>query len=47
MTLALSDWLIIALYFVVSAAIGLAYTRKAGQSLADYFVICSGGGPSK
>ena len=38
MTLALSDWLIIALYFVVSAAIGLAYTRKAGQSLADYFV---------
>ena len=32
MTLALSDWLIIALYFVVSAAIGLAYTRKAGQS---------------
>jgi SSS family solute:Na+ symporter len=38
MRLVLSDWLIIALYFVVSAAIGLAYTRKAGQSLADYFV---------
>jgi solute:Na+ symporter, SSS family len=38
MTLMLSDWLIIALYFLVSAAIGLAYTRKAGQSLADYFV---------
>ena len=38
MTLALSDWLIIALYFVASAAIGLAYTRTAGQSLADYFV---------
>jgi Na+/proline symporter len=38
MTLILSDWLIIALYFVVSAAIGLAYTRKASQSLADYFV---------
>ena len=33
-----SDWLVIALYFVVSAAIGLAYTRRAGQSLADYFV---------
>jgi solute:Na+ symporter, SSS family len=32
------DWLIIVLYFVASAAIGLAYTRKAGQSLADYFV---------
>ncbi len=38
MTLELSDWLIVALYFVVSAAIGLAYTRRAGQSLADYFV---------
>ena len=38
MRLAFSDWLIIALYFVVSGAIGLAYTRKAGQSLADYFV---------
>jgi Na+/proline symporter len=38
MTLALSDWLIVALYFVVSAGIGLAFTRKAGRSLADYFV---------
>ena len=38
MTLNLSDWFIIALYFVVSAAIGLAYTRKASRSLADYFV---------
>ena len=38
MTLALSDWLIIALYFLISAAIGLAYTRKASRSLADYFV---------
>jgi solute:Na+ symporter, SSS family len=38
MTLELSDWLIIALYFVLSAAIGLAYTKKASQSLADYFV---------
>jgi len=38
MTLALSDWLVIALYFVISAAIGLAYTSKASQSLADYFV---------
>jgi Na+/proline symporter len=33
-----SDWLVIALYFGVSGAIGLAYTRRAGQSLADYFV---------
>jgi solute:Na+ symporter, SSS family len=38
MTLALSDWLIIGLYFLLSAAIGLAYTRKASRSLADYFV---------
>lgn len=38
MHLAPSDWLVIALYFTVSAAIGLAYTRRAGRSLADYFV---------
>jgi solute:Na+ symporter, SSS family len=38
MTLELSDWLIIALYFAISAAIGLAYTRKASRSLTDYFV---------
>ncbi len=38
MHLEFSDWLIIGLYFVASAAIGLAYTRKAGRSLADYFV---------
>jgi SSS family transporter len=38
MRLILSDWLIIALYFTVSAAIGLAYTRRASRSLEDYFV---------
>jgi SSS family solute:Na+ symporter len=38
MHLNLADWLIIVLYFVISAAIGLAYTRKAGRSLAEYFV---------
>jgi Na+/proline symporter len=38
MKLILSDWLIIALYFVISGAIGLAYTRKASRSLEDYFV---------
>ena len=38
MHLVFSDWLVIVLYFIASAAIGLAYTRKAGQSLADYFV---------
>jgi SSS family solute:Na+ symporter len=38
MTLHASDWLIIVVYFAISAAIGLAYTKKASQSLADYFV---------
>jgi SSS family solute:Na+ symporter len=38
MRLDLADWLIIFAYFAASAAIGLAYTRKAGRSLADYFV---------
>ena len=38
MRLELSDWLVIALYFLISAAIGLAYTRRASRSLADYFV---------
>ena len=38
MTLELSDLLIIAVYFIISAAIGLAYTRKASRSLTDYFV---------
>ena len=38
MHLELSDWVVIALYFTVAGAIGLAFTRRAGQSLADYFV---------
>ncbi len=38
MRLELADWLIILVYFAISAGIGLAYTRKAGRSLADYFV---------
>jgi Na+/proline symporter len=38
MRLSSSDWLIIAAYFMISAAIGLAYTRKASRSLTDYFV---------
>jgi solute:Na+ symporter, SSS family len=38
MRLVFSDWFVIVLYFVISAGIGLAYTRKAGRSLADYFV---------
>jgi solute:Na+ symporter, SSS family len=38
MKLAAWDWTIIAAYFVVSAAIGLAYAGRAKRSLADYFV---------
>jgi Na+/proline symporter len=38
MTLSFADWLIIAVYFVVSAAIGLYYTERAGRSLTDYFL---------
>lgn len=38
MKLALIDWLIIAAYFVLSAAVGLAYTRRAGKSVSEYFV---------
>ncbi len=37
MTLAAADWLVILAYFAVSAAIGLAYTGRAGRSLVDYF----------
>lgn len=37
MTLAAPDWLVILAYFAVSAAIGLAYTGRAGRSLVDYF----------
>jgi Na+/proline symporter len=38
MHLALSDWLVVAVYFVITAGVGLAYTSRAGKSLADYFV---------
>ncbi len=38
MNLAWVDWLIIAGYFVLSAAVGLAYTRRAGQSVSEFFV---------
>ena len=37
MTLNTVDWVVILLYFVTSAAIGLAYTRRGSQSLADFF----------
>src|ERR1043165_5441640 len=38
MRLYLSDWLIIALYFLASAGVALAYTRRASESLDEYFL---------
>jgi Na+/proline symporter len=38
MNLAAGDWIVIALYFAISGAIGFAYTRRAGRSLAEFFV---------
>ncbi len=38
MHLNLVDWLVIAAYFAISAAIGFAYTRRASASLDEYFV---------
>jgi SSS family solute:Na+ symporter len=32
------DWAVVALYFVISAAIGFAMSKRGGRSLADYFV---------
>lgn len=32
------DWLIVAAYFVISAMIGLAFTRRAGRSVTEFFV---------
>ncbi|MCG6957474.1 MAG: Na+:solute symporter [Gemmatimonadetes bacterium] len=34
----LLDWGIIALYFVLSAAVGLALSNRAGRSVSEYFV---------
>jgi Na+/proline symporter len=38
MTLTALDWTIIAAYFVVSAAVGLALSRRGGRSVNDYFL---------
>ncbi|MGH7481246.1 MAG: sodium:solute symporter family protein [Longimicrobiales bacterium] len=38
MQLTLLDWLIIAAYFVLSAGIGLAFSRRASGSMQEYFV---------
>ena len=38
MRLSALDWTIIAAYFVASAAIGLAYAKRAGSSVSEFFV---------
>jgi Na+/proline symporter len=38
MRLTLSDWLILVAYFILSLGVGLAYTRRASRSVAEYFL---------
>jgi solute:Na+ symporter, SSS family len=38
MTLTAVDWLIIVAYFVLSAAIGLAFARRASESVSEFFI---------
>src|SRR4051794_35378503 len=38
MTLSIIDWTIIALYFLISLAIGVYYSRRAGKDVAEYFL---------
>src|SRR2546422_7958675 len=38
MTLNTADWLILITYFVLSAASGFSAPRRAGKSIAEYFV---------
>jgi Na+/proline symporter len=37
-TLGPVDWLVVALYFAISLAIGLAFSRRASRSAEDYFL---------
>src|SRR5262249_2188950 len=32
------DWAIVAAYFLLSAGIGFAFTKKGGESLSEYFI---------
>jgi solute:Na+ symporter, SSS family len=32
------DWAIVAAYFILSAGIGFAFTKKGGESLSEYFI---------
>src|SRR5215510_3636301 len=34
----LVDWAIVAAYFLLSAGIGFAFTRRGGESLSEYFI---------
>jgi Na+/proline symporter len=38
MTLTFVDWAIVAAYFILSAGIGFAFTKKGGESLNEYFL---------
>src|SRR3954464_406744 len=38
MNLTAVDWAIVAGYFLLSAAIGFAFTRRGGESLSEYFI---------
>ena len=38
MTLSAVDWTIVALYFVFTAAIGFYFTKRGGESMAEYFI---------
>lgn len=38
MNLTWIDWTIVVAYFVLSAGIGLAFTKKGGESLSEYFI---------
>ena len=38
MTLTALDWSIIAAYFLISLAIGLFYSRRAGKNVSEYFL---------
>ena len=38
MTFSWIDWAIVAAYFILSAGIGFAFTKKGGESLSEYFL---------
>ena len=38
MTLTWIDWAIVAAYFILSAGIGFAFTKRGGESLSEYFI---------